>query len=495
MWIPAGLVMAASVWMTACGGSGQADPNVPVSLSAMTDEELTAKTRIGVINRIWEIEGSELADRTTIRRQLKRVVWAQGSTWWEIRLAAINALLEDEEGLDDTANMLRLLLPTEPSHEIIAAIGDVSAERGWTEVASGFVRRWSKVEPSIVDEERTERIALEKLYPDRPVEDVVFDVFMDRELLSPSMTDDPTRRARHRYEAWALLRRIDQDGTRTLALLRSTAVDPSDDLVADLRAAATDLGVVPETRSEVEWLRRVRADASVWSRWTTAASGLTSEQRVGLRQRHLPVLAHLRDTGSPLLQTTRSQALDDIASTLAGRKVHTRDRGNSGGSVRDESLRRWGNELVWADAVTILVATSMVEHDGVREALFAQAERDRGDSSTEYGGVLAFDDAGKAVAMSFPPRAVQRRGDRQFVASPDMMLSSDDAPFHYHFHAQEYRNGKYAGPSGGDLTYANEHGRSCLVFTFVSSDAFGVDYYQPGGATIDLGELTRTATQ
>ena len=38
---------------------------------------------------------------------------------------------------------------------------------------------------------------------------------------------------------------------------------------------------------------------------------------------------------------------------------------------------------------------------------------------------------------------------------------------------------------------ARRFGRSCLVFTFVSSDALGVDYYQPDGARIDLGPIQR----
>ena len=43
----------------------------------------------------------------------------------------------------------------------------------------------------------------------------------------------------------------------------------------------------------------------------------------------------------------------------------------------------------------------------------------------------------------------------------------------------------------GDLDYAKRFGRSCLVLTFVSKNAMGVDYYQPDGARIDIGSISR----
>ncbi len=95
------------------------------------------------------------------------------------------------------------------------------------------------------------------------------------------------------------------------------------------------------------------------------------------------------------------------------------------------------------------------------------------------------------AAILYPPRPGSRRGDHEFVASTDMILQSDDALAHYHFHVQEPRNSEYAGPSANDLAYSARYGRSCLVLTSVASGVMDVDFYQPDGAVIDLGEIVR----
>jgi hypothetical protein len=72
-----------------------------------------------------------------------------------------------------------------------------------------------------------------------------------------------------------------------------------------------------------------------------------------------------------------------------------------------------------------------------------------------------------------------------------MIEQGDRSLAHYHFHAQQPRNAKFAGPSPGDLAYASRYGRTCLVFTSIREDRLGVDLYQPDGTIIDLGEIAR----
>jgi hypothetical protein len=116
---------------------------------------------------------------------------------------------------------------------------------------------------------------------------------------------------------------------------------------------------------------------------------------------------------------------------------------------------------------------------------------DRRDTTTEYGGMLAARglDQEWAVPTLFPPRPGQREGDNKFIASDDMIRSSDRSLAHYHFHAQEERNAAYAGPSPGDLIYAARQGRNCLVLTSLGEGEMGVDYYQPDGIVVDLGRI------
>ncbi|MCA9283506.1 MAG: hypothetical protein KDA30_15890, partial [Phycisphaerales bacterium] len=62
----------------------------------------------------------------------------------------------------------------------------------------------------------------------------------------------------------------------------------------------------------------------------------------------------------------------------------------------------------------------------------------------------------------------------------------------FHFHASDYANRRYAGPSDGDLEYAKRQGRCGLVYTFVSPNKMNADYYTPDGAVVDLGAVERT---
>ena len=63
--------------------------------------------------------------------------------------------------------------------------------------------------------------------------------------------------------------------------------------------------------------------------------------------------------------------------------------------------------------------------------------------------------------------------------------------FHFHYHAQKYRNVKFAGPGLGDVNYADSMRANCLVFTFVREDTLNVDFYRYGRVIVDLGEVKR----
>jgi len=65
------------------------------------------------------------------------------------------------------------------------------------------------------------------------------------------------------------------------------------------------------------------------------------------------------------------------------------------------------------------------------------------------------------------------------------------ALFHFHYHAQKYRNGSHAGPGAGDMNYANTTRTNCLVLTFVDHDTLNVDFYRHDGMLVDLGVIVR----
>jgi hypothetical protein len=68
-----------------------------------------------------------------------------------------------------------------------------------------------------------------------------------------------------------------------------------------------------------------------------------------------------------------------------------------------------------------------------------------------------------------------------------MFRFSDRSLAHYHFHANDRNNSKYAGPSLQDLQNANASQRTSVVLTSLSSDELNVDVYFGNGVVIDLG--------
>jgi hypothetical protein len=120
--------------------------------------------------------------------------------------------------------------------------------------------------------------------------------------------------------------------------------------------------------------------------------------------------------------------------------------------------------------------------------IFSQAEADRTDDTTEYGGVIDLTAIGPQAVQYEPMARINRW---KYVPSQTMIQHLYMALAHYHFHAQAYRNGAHAGPGQGDLRMANNLRPNCVVFTFIARDKLNVDYYQSGDVVIDLGTIYR----
>lgn len=421
-----------------------------------------------------------------LRESLKRAAWSRASAT-KVRLAAIAALIEDEPNLDDTRSMLRLMLPTEPDFGVIERISTLAGERGWEDLTPSLVRSWSRGVEKKPDAERPERRALEMLHPGAPVEDAVFRVFA-------GAYPEHAMKERERTAAWGLLQRLDADGSRTRELLATNSALGEGDSEADrtlavLRRAAADFGCVPRTGEQLEWLLRLSRDEhqGFWESARQIVDVLDAEQRAGMELRHLPGLIWAREHRPEWLNAPREALLSTLEAGLEGSRKHERAGGDQTTAGRS-LLRAARDRLGWGDVLLANIGVLVRQNAGAAGLLFTQAEQDRSDTSTEYGGVIRAEGAGFR-AIGFAPRPNQRKGDREFVASEDMLVAGATALFHYHFHAQKERNGEYAGPSIGDLAYARTHGRSCLVLTSVGAGVLNVDYYQPNGAILDLGEI------
>lgn len=464
--------------------------------------DLRLSARLEAADLAWSSASGAPESREKAREIFKSLVWSD-ATPKPLRLKLAEHLLNDNspEGLADSESFVVLRLPTERDRSLVGLMSLAAARNGWTDAAPSLVRKLADPVPGVEDAERIEALALQRLYPGKPIDRLVFDIFLGR--TADAAEGSPIFDERVRTDAWAVLSRLDPDGAtrRRLVLDRSSvATGAAATILADLRAAVGELGVTPSTAMELEWLSRLREaeetdDRRWWRRAAELTDNLSRDQRSGLALRHLEPIRIAADTDPALLRASRADLFAMLESRLDGRPRHRRTAELDGLQGRSpERPADWESELVWGDLLAILVIDDAVSTTEFARVMLQQAELDQRDRKTEYGGVVeavndAMGRAGDVRAVLFPPRPRDRVSDERFIASQDMIEYSDRALAHYHLQVQKDKNFKYAGPSSGDLRYAALSGRSCVVFTSLGRDRLGVDYYQPDGATIDLGEI------
>ncbi len=441
-------------------------------------------------SRAIKLLAAELADpalaasRPQLRESLKKVAWGRRQSA-ELRALAVDALLADDPA--DTRTMLGLITPTESSVEMLRVICDRAVANNWVELTGPLVRSWSRRIPGVSREGRPEPEAVAALHPSQPIEDTVFSVF------ATTGTDRPFAE-KERRAAWEVMGLLDPTGTaaaQRVALLDDQSDDP---LILAVRDSAVSLAAVPVTQQQLEWLTLLRENENR-AFFTTAkelVAALTPPQREGLALRHAAALVATDALAQDRLRATRTELLSELTQRLSSRTKTVRTAEGTSRNTTAEGLD--DATLSYADALHVLIIDDVLQTPAVTAALFEQADRDHLDTSTELGGLFRAIDTTPALGYQpvlYPPRPAQRRNDTTFIAAPEMFTQHPDALAHFHFHAQKERNARYAGPGPGDTAYADAFGRANIVLTFVDPDTLAVDYYHPGGTTLDLGRITR----
>jgi hypothetical protein len=95
----------------------------------------------------------------------------------------------------------------------------------------------------------------------------------------------------------------------------------------------------------------------------------------------------------------------------------------------------------------------------------------------------------QAEFLEFEPRA--KASDIRYESPQALFDALYTGLYHVHFHAQNYENDKYAGPHMGDFAFGDSARCNGLVFTFLSADLLGVDFYRHGRVVVDLGAIER----
>jgi len=359
----------------------------------------------------------------------------------------------------------------------------VVADRGWTELTPALASSWARPMPLNPDEtQRPEYKAMVILHGEDEVANVLFDLFVEsRGALQQGL----------RARCWELLHRLGHR-PRLVELVQSAHIHDDDALLMDLHAGAADLGIIPRNREEILWLRKLRepSRAAFWAEAISATQQLPEDRRIELELRDLPIVVSAARHAPQLLTMSQEHLYQKLAAYLATQRRHAA-RGNYGNlrAPDAERLRTHRDVLTWGDLVAMLLAIGAFEVPQMVDHLFDYAERDREDRTTEYGGVIRLDEHGRYELLEFPPAI--RRHDHEFVASQAMLDEAYTSLFHFHYHAQQYRNADHAGPGFGDLNYADNTRANCLVFTFINRDTMNMDFYRHGRVVVDLGEIHR----
>lgn len=496
---------------TSAGGSAR-DPSDDTAIVLDSDAGLNKRSQA-----LERLTAPGAAEPAAVRETLKSVLWKGGAPS-PLRQQALAKLLENRspESEADTRKFLRLRIPTESQwpviNDVCKAVAERASDPAWREVTGALIRSYSRRVPTPPDADRPERDALQALYPGQSIEQIAFSVYLKPQGEVGDLAGQSAEIVeKQRQAAWELLGRLDTDGSQRAAMLSAAPAD--DPAIAPLRRAAQELGVVPVTGSELAWLKGLMDPGTAcaqewWEQARQAVAGLRTEQRLGLQLRHIEPVRWSSRHKIEWLSAGRDDLLAQLESRLESRRKWRKTVDvPSGALISKELLSDWRESLVWGDVLTVLVLDEAIQDQSVVRALTKQAGADQADTSAEYGGALYSGDAalpgwraggeGGAVGAGFlvrgySPRPAQRVNDRTFVAPEELFVgegAGGRALAHYHFHVQTPSNSDYAGPGFGDLEYAANHGRACLVFTSVRKGVLNVDYYQRNGAQIDLGEL------
>ena len=278
------------------------------------------------------------------------------------------------------------------------------------------------------------------------------------------------------------------------ASLRTLLADPDairgDAMLTDLARIATEVGVLPTTREELLWARELcrpeRREFFAAARDALARMPAARRESIEIRSLGIAVAAaRMR----PALLTETDEAIHVEIERRTGERRRVSPDFTGFGGTFSESLHEQRGRAVWSDLAAMAILLDLLEDSALLRHIFEQADRDREDRSTEYGGVIALDRDGRGELLEFPPRT--KSGDLRFESPQALFDALYTGLFHYHNHAQKYDNGDYAGPHMGDFAFADSARANGVVFTFISVDSVDVDFYRHGRFVVDLGVVRR----
>ncbi len=457
--------------MVSCGPKRFDDP-----VARMTDRTAGLNVRWAAMRQAER----EMPDSPRRLATLKQMIWQYGHAT-EFRTYAVDQLVAHDEA--DARNFLIRRLHLINDWLVYEYIAQLAIEQNWQDFTPAIVRRYAIEVDLYRDEDRPERSHLQQLNPGLPVEQIVTHVLTD--------TSDHVRIGQ-RVAAWQLLCRL-MEKEQIISHLQ--ALPKSNPLVADLQTAWEQLRVLPRQRETVIWMQLLRSDApdSFWQQARRIVARLNTEQSAGLELRHLPTLIYAANNQSKRLKASHKDLFTDVSRILRERQRHLRGSDISSTiEPHPQTLHAAKQPLAWADLLSLRVLAEWMRQPTTVAALFAQADADFADTTTEHGGLLIANTQGTIIPTLYPPTL--RQHDRAYIAPRKLIIDGHTALAHYHFHVHDHNNAVFAGPGSGDMKrIANTQRFSALVITSIDQNTLNIDYYHHGDVIVDLGVIHRPA--
>lgn len=412
---------------------------------------------------------------------LSDLVWSSGHSLSQRKAGAKELLQRNPDLFFTQAKKNLLSLQHWPMLKYVLKVIVHSDKKDFTPL---IIRSWARLDKTYSDTKRPERKALEKLYPDQTARRLLISAFSQgpgqaegKIDLAPSLMTQTA--------AWAVLYRLLGPVQARAVLARAPAGSL---LIDDLQRAAEVLDVLPHSSRTVLWLiYDLSVAKKMWNRAAKTVRSLSADQRRGLALGHIPALAHLRQA----VIAIRPEALYSAVRKRLSVQAHQQRDGRVTDDFYSAALQKisvQNSALCWGDVVRIDELQNAMDKPAFLQRIFAQADADYQDKTSEHGGVITWLD-GQLLPAAFAPAA--NGNDRRFIASKKLIENLYTGLAHYHFHVQKYTNGAWAGPGEGDLNFAWRFEIGAVVFTFINQNTLNVDYYQPGNVVIDLGMIKR----
>lgn len=429
-----------------------ADPRATLhDAEAPVDRRVAALQRIASTEPIdhWRDDAGSLAFR--------------GGQPFRLRQAAMTAWAKhDPDGLEQRLD--RGLLQLQHWEMIEHALGIIKAKR-WESLLPAVLHSYARPSNRYPDEQRPEARAYEALYASHlPPFEAVWHL---------AGVTDRGFSLRRRIAYWSLAVRLDQATVRhrlsdTVQEVRDGQPAPTERFSGAVYHVFADFGIVVRNREQALWAMHLRQPArrAYWQKLTAATKRIEEPPHA---LRHLVLLATPPPSESTAPVANQRDTTQRATGIARGRQT------------RVASLSYWDRRLVAR-------LRHALQHNQVRRDLFAQADADLKDESTEHGGVIVYEkETPKALAVT----PVIRRHDQAYYTPQAAMELLYTGLAHYHFHAQQHDNAQHAGPGGGDLKFADNTGAACVVLTFLDRDTLNADFYTQGGIVVDLGNIKR----